>query len=490
MSATRFKKSAIERLLGLLSQPQHPYQPSTEIFLDLNVDRVADELRLVVHGSDRGAKNQPSSDAQTFDDVEHTIVERIEAHKQHAHSLYLEHLHTYDQRLTALNFEERFATIQQAAPEAVGEFRAEAALGRDELFGLRRRLYECELERDRFRESHRLARPARLSTQAKTILKIGILAVIFVIEVVVNATFLSPAHPDGWLGAAGQAFAFAFLNIIVSFLFGLVPIRLLNRREHLLKLVGFLALGVYLPFATGLNLTLAHLRELPPSVTGGNLGQQVMDHILSEPYVLTDVNSWVFFGIGFAFSVIAMADGVMFTDPYFGYGALERRCIDARDHYTEGKAILIDRLRAIRSNATEVMNAAARDLSVRRGEFDSILQARGRLAQRFSEHQSHIERTCRALLSIYREANRRTRTTSAPAYFPTSYVLERINYASDEPSQGARERLQQSIVETQALLTRQIEAIHAAFDEAARSYRELDDLIPEDRSGASSPREA
>lgn len=489
MSATRFKRTAIDRLLGLLSQPQHPYQPSTEVFLDLNVDRVADELRLVARGNDRGAENQPPSDSQTFDDVEHTIIERIEAHKQHAHSIFLEHLHTYDQRLTALNFEERFATIQQAAPEAVGEFRAEAALGRDELFGLRRRLYECELERDHFRESHQLARPARLSTQAKTILKIGILAVLFVIEVVVNATFLSPAHPDGWLGAAGQAFAFAFLNIIASFLFGIAPIRLLNRREYLLKLVGFLGLGLYLTFAIGLNLTLAHLREIPPSVTG-NLGQQVMARILSAPHVLSDVNSWVFFGIGFTFSLIAMADGIMFTDPYFGYAALERRCIDAREHYTEGKAILIDRLRAIRTKATEVMNAAARDLSVRRGEFDSIMQARSRLAQRFGEHQSHIERTCRAILSIYREANRKTRTTPAPAYFPTSYVLERIKYTSDEPSQGAREQLQQSIIETQSLLKHQIEAIHAAFDEAARSYRELDDLIPEEKSGASSSREA
>src|SRR4051812_6723775 len=108
MSAPGVKRSAIERLLGLLSQPQHPYQPSTEIFLDLNVDRVADELRLVARGRERGTQNQPPSDVQTLDDVEHTTVEGIEAHKQRAHSLYLEHLHTYDQRLTALNFEGRF----------------------------------------------------------------------------------------------------------------------------------------------------------------------------------------------------------------------------------------------------------------------------------------------------------------------------------------------------------------------------------------------
>ena len=108
-----------------MNQPTHHYRPATTIFLDLNVDRVADELRLGALGTERGSQNRPTSDAQTMDDVEHQIVERIEAHKQDSNVIYLDHVHTYDERLTALSFEERFATIQQAAPEAVGDFRAE-----------------------------------------------------------------------------------------------------------------------------------------------------------------------------------------------------------------------------------------------------------------------------------------------------------------------------------------------------------------------------
>lgn len=45
--------------------------------------------------------------------------------------------------VAALNFEERFTVIQHAAPEAVGDFAAEASLGRDELFALRRRRLSC-----------------------------------------------------------------------------------------------------------------------------------------------------------------------------------------------------------------------------------------------------------------------------------------------------------------------------------------------------------
>lgn len=489
MSATAATQSPIARLLASLSQPQHLYQPSTEIFLDLNVDRVADALQLGKRGHERGAANQPAADAQTLDDIEHQIIERVENHKQVAHSLYLEHLHTYDVRLAALNFGERFAIIQQAAPEAVGDFRAEAALARDELFGLRRQVYDSEQEREHFRARHKITRPARLSSPQKTLLKIGVLAVLFAIEVIINGSFLSQSNEQGLLGGAVQAVSFAALNIVASFLSGLVPIRLINRRKLLFKLVGLLSFVAYLIFAVALNLTLAHLREMPPTLSG-DIGHEVLVRLLKDPMGINDVNSWVFFGIGIIFSLIAMSDGLLFTDPYFGYGALERRCIDARHHYTDGKAELIERLRDIRDAASEAMNGASRDLSVRRSEFDAILQARSRLGQRFIEHQNHIERSARALLAIYREANLSVRTTAAPGYFSKPYTLDRILYAGSEPSDSAREELRRSIADTQGLLTRQIQAIHEAFDEAVRSYREIDDLIPEGKSGAASVKAA
>jgi hypothetical protein len=44
----------------------------------------------------------------------------------------------------------------------------------------------------------------------------------------------------------------------------------------------------------------------------------------------------------------------------------------------------------------------------------------------------HIERSSRALLAIYREANRKTRTTSAPKYFTKPYNMDRIVYVGTD----------------------------------------------------------
>ena len=482
MSAPGTRPSAIARIRALLRQPTHHYRPATTIFLDLNVDRIADEMQLAARGTERGAQNRPTSDAQTLDDVEHQIVERIEAHKQDSHTIYLDHLHTYDERVTALSFEERFATIQQAAPEAVGDFRAEATVGRDELFVLRRRLNESEIERERFRARHRIERPARLASPGKIILKIGVLAILFITEVVINGSFLAKANVGGLLGGAAQAVTFAALNILASFFWGMVLIRLINRRNFFLKLIGLLSFLAYLAFAIALNLTLSHLREIPPAVAvSGDVGEVVLHRLLTAPYALIDINSWVFFSIGLIFSLIAMADGLMFFDPYMGYAGLERRWVEATKQFASARSELIERLRDIREDATEVMNEAARDLSVRRSEYDSLVQGRGRLAQRFSQHQNQVEQAGRALLEIYREANRRARATPAPDYFAKAYAMDRIVYGGGDPDPSARENLRKMIAATQELLTGQVKAIHEAFDGAVRTYREIDELLPEKR---------
>jgi len=61
--------------------------------------------------------------------------------------------------------------------------------------------------------------------------------------------------------------------------------------------------------------------------------------------------------------------------------------------------------------------------------------------------------------------------------------MERISYTGAEPDSTARETLRQMIADTQQLLSQQIKAIHDAFDNAVLTYREIDELLPEKKSG-------
>ena len=83
------------------------------------------------------------------------------------------------------------------------------------------------------------------------------------------------------------------------------------------------------------------------------------------------------------------------------------------------------------------------------------------------------------LLSVYREANKGLRKTPPPRRFAVAYVLEKFPIEQNLLETSARDDLRRSIAESQGVLVRQIEAIHAEFERAFASYREIDNFVEE-----------
>jgi hypothetical protein len=483
------QRSALGRLVNGLKRQQHDYRPSLEVFPALNVDKLGADMALAGTGAERGAREEPASETATFDDVENRIVERVEAEKNAAHGILLDQLNTYKERLTSLDFEGRFGTIRQAAPAAVSEFRAEAAQGRDELHSLRRHLRDLEVEREDFRRRHRLKRTAHWASGGNLTLKIGVLLILFVFEVFLNGFFLAKGSELGYLGGAAEAFTFALLNVVVSFLIAAVGVRELNHRNLLRKLFGLICLIGYVALALGLNLALAHYREVAGLLVA-DAGHDVLVRLRTAPLAIADVKSWLFFGLGILCSLIAFADAFLIFDPYPGYGAMEKRRAAAHDAYIRRKNDLIAKLLEIRDDAIEILEEANRDLSIRRGEHDTILEGRARLVRLFAAHQSHLDRAANALLAVYREADKRARTTPPPPRFATAYMLEKFPIENELLETSARDDLRRSIAESQAVLVAQVGAIHTEFEQAFASYREIDDLVEEKTVAASDAKAA
>ncbi|HUG63410.1 MAG TPA: hypothetical protein VMP03_16305 [Methylomirabilota bacterium] len=450
------------------------------LFATLDPGRIADNLSLKAAAQDRGARNEPPTTSTTFDEIEARILERIQAERTAAHAAVVDQFRIAADRLANLDFEGRFAEIRHAAPAVVSEFKAEAATGRDELHGLRRRLTEHEAEKDAFKARHRLDRTPRPPSAGMQTLKFGLVALLMMIETVLNGSFLAKGSELGQLGGTTEAFAYAVLNVAGSFLFGRLGLPELSHRNILRKLIGLLSLAAFVVFAVALNLALAHYREVSGGlVTGG--GEEVMRRLAEAPLAFADVKSWLFAGIGFLFAIIAFIDGYATVDPYPGFGDIERRLNEARDTYIRRKQDLIDTLLEVRDDYIESMQDANRDLSVRRGEYEQILEQRARLARLFDQHQSHLQAIADTLLAIYREANQAARTTPAPARFSDGVVMERVEIAAELPADDGRADLRRRIEEAQALLEREVGAMHQAFDAAVAGYHQIDDVVREDR---------
>lgn len=462
---------------GLRRAP-HDYRPSIEIFPDLDVDKVASELKLEQEAKSRAKESNNKQSAEQRDDIETRIVERVESENKHAHEVLQDELRTYDERLAALEISGRFSAIERAAPACVAEFKAEVATGRDQLHVLRRNLVENERELSHFRKAHNLSeRVARAHGPGLTFLKWSFLALLWAFESLINGNFLAQGSEQYLLGGVTEAVGFATLNVGAAVLCATVGARQLSHKSKFRRIIGGLSILAWLVFTFVLNLALAHYRDVAGTVTSEagqsalQGGQLVLRRLAESPFSLHDINSWILFCIGFLFAVLAFIDALFLFDPYPGYGALQKRVDRARKVYVDHKQALINLLRDICDSYGEQMDELSRDLSMRRSEYDAIITHRGRLVQLFDAHQTQLERAGNSLLSTYRHAK------GVNVHQP--FLLNRIQATANAPDPKERQEISETTQAAQKLLNEQNKQIHLEFESALAEYRQIDDFIPE-----------
>ena len=469
---------SLSTLKGMLDRPAHAYRPVVQTFMDLDVERIAGDLDLETRGQTRGAENQPLSEATTFDAVEAEIVETIGAAQKTAFDELENQLAGFRQRLIDLDFEARFAGIKDVAAGGLADLKAELQIGLDDLHGVRRDLTEAETYQTEFRKAHRLNRPSNINTPAGTVLKVMVLLVIMVAEFIANGYFLARGNELGLVGGVVQAIVFALLNVGVAVYIALYWLPFLTHRNLFAKLWGLIGLGVFLIWTSALNLSLAHFREVEGQLLG-NAGTEVMTRLAERPFTLDEFQSWVLFGLGVFFSLVALIDGYSLRDSYPRYQKIADGVRQARSRYADMRRNRIEDLMDVRNDYQQTITDLRSDLSKRRTEHEAIVANRARQLSQFTEHQNQLEKAANVLLSRYRDANSAARSTPAPAHFAQSYKLNRVKVRLDRETEWNSSELQEAIKGAQADLEKVMETLGAQFDQTLDRYRELDRLAPE-----------
>lgn len=470
--------SGFNRLLEKVREASHEFVVTTEIFPNLDVERIARDMNLAEEGKTRGALDQPPKSSKSLDDIELAIVGKVQDVKITAYNNLEDQLQLFAGRLGGLDFEGQFSDIHKANSEGVSDFKAEIVKGRNELHGLRRALNAAEEDYVEFRRCHRITRAPRVSEGYIWFLKVSFLVFLFLVESIMNGVFLAKGSDMGIVGGIVEALSFSFLNIGIALIFALFCVSLVAHRSYSLKLLGVASIVGYGALAFALNLGLAHYREITGSILE-DAGPLVMSRVLNDPVGLTDIKSWLLFGIGLMFSIFAFIDGWYLRDPYLGYAAVYKRLLAARLKYSTRQEELIEDLLGVRDDHNDKVDLIIKGLSGRRREHNAIIAHRAKLLSLFVQYQEQLERTANVLLKRYREANAKARTEAPPKYFDNAYKLDRIKPTKAGESELTDNAVIESIRKAQSELTEQIKNIAAVCDDGIDQYRELDKLHPE-----------
>lgn len=446
------------------------FVPSMSVFPSIDTKAIAGSLKLEEEGRSRGLQNQPPPEAIGFDHVETGVIERIEELRRKGLENYETNRRVYNERLARAGQASKEVDI--AAGAARNDFGALVQVWRSRIVAARERLNESYTWRNRYRQIHRLERPAVEFHGWGNVIALAV--ILIVLEAGMNSYLFSKGNEFGLLGGLLVAVIVSLVNVGISLFLGYLA-RYMNRRNLLIKLLGLGALALWLAFAGAMNLAVAHFRDgLELGLPWAEAAAQAVPGLIARPLQLASLESWLLVGLGGLISVLAFRKGWHIDDPYPGYGPVERNLHDARLRYEEELHSALEDLQKRRDEAIEELQDA--NEQVRDGITEAVdaLFGQSSLGAHLTSFLEQCDLKTAHLLALYRDANLGQRTLPAPASFNTPYVF--APFTPEPVDTSRRQTAEAEAGRVKATVETAIAAIFDQFETARQQFSVTDDV--------------
>jgi hypothetical protein len=470
------RPNALKTLLASLKGSRDGVLPSIQSFAPLDVNQIANELRVEARGTENGAQNHPVSESEVEDAVEGDIRAEIERRIRNASENYGAQLNLYDGRIRrALVSVDQTASIESAGENALADFKVQVIADRNFLDNARREVEGREREFAAFRAAHRLVRHPKVVHARERIARGLLLAICVALESILNGFFFARGSDLGIIGGVAEAFVLSILNIGGSVLYAQYGLKLLVHNRLVVRAVGVLVTIAYAFWAIGLNLAIGHFRDLYVSNAGHVAVADITARLSAAPLGLADVQSLMLVVLGIGLALVALIDAAGLDDVYPGYGAAGRRRMEAVFAYADESAGCFAGLAERRDEATKDLSNVLEWIKSSELDLRRALEGRTRLSQEYRAYVRELADNYIQLVRRYRDANSRARSTPGPDRFQRPPGSSDLTAAAPQPPPPEIETRTAS-----ARLTERMEhfirAINKEYEAAAGQYETVERL--------------
>jgi hypothetical protein len=387
----------------------------------IDTAKIARKLKLDEVAADRGSKNLPPTNSQQLDGIEQEVTQAIESEWTFNGNDLINNLRAYAQRLIEVSVSTELARLDLIAKNTLARLRDADNRALADLGPLSEHYVACRDELADFRKRHRLRRAVRPNAKPWTTL--GLLALLIGVESAFNGVFFAKGSDFGLLGGVVVAIVISFINVVAAFFLGLFPMRWVNHRNLVIKLLGlFLSLTGLIALIC-LHGFSAHYRDALAIVNEDQALAKAIQTLRAEPHILADLNSYYLFGLGLLWASLAVWKGYGFDDPYPRYGACYRRAAKAREDYSDEHSCLFDDLEDIKEETVAALEDGIRAIPLFPQKAAQIRAQRDAHLKQFGAYENAVESAANQLLARYRDKNRVHRSSPAPSYFDNAWKL-------------------------------------------------------------------
>ena len=406
-------------------------------FMLLDPAKVIIELRVRENAEINGRANIPGENSKGGDPFEDTIYAHLKALEIDQGALHSRRIEGYKNSLSNISND---LDVQSLKAKANHLFQiAEGAVVKTEatIYHLKTEYNSAQQQFDEFRRNNNLERVS-VKNQNNTILKVGIITVLILVETIINSFFFAQGAAGGLIGAGGIAAALAILNLAGSFGFGWKVLPYKNSINQKSKLSAYVGFVLYSALIVVLNLAVGHYREVTIEISSSslfqtaNIGILALERLRTSPFGLEDLQSWYLLAIGVVFAVVAVIDGYSLDDPYPGYGGVWKNRKNIMDALSETIVNEIGFLEEHFEEIDEEFHKKLNSIGSKRQLLDSHLQKINMIRAEYQAVQSQFSTVYSAVISEYRYINKAQRSTPYPAAFDSPIVYDKA-FSLDSP---------------------------------------------------------
>jgi len=436
-------------------------------FPSINVDVVGRELDVLAHAERDAAEEHPSTEAEGLGGAEQRILTHVLGDINTNEARVSTALLGFRRRIDEVDLQRRLTDLGRLPNKLQDNLRELSTDTVTNLLPKRNELLKANQELEDLKSRYNLSRDPRYPESR--LLHWAFLFLFVLIETGVNAYFFAQGSDQGLVGGLMVAFFLALVDIVFIFNFGrLIPGVLAPMPWW--RLAGIAATVMSVVWILGYNLLVAHVREqLQLDPTAGV--EAAWKSFQANPFGLHDLQSWLLFVLGLAFSVGALFDGIKWDDSFPRYGDLHRRARDLGESYRVLHRRVLDRGRSLRDQVLKEKEKQLRSAKNDQLALGNAVDVKETMIVNFRRYVTECESACNALLGIYRSANEKSRKTPCPSYFSEPFRFEPPTVLEEE-----RERLEQD----QVRMTEQKELLGQIADheeEVEAQVREVFDLF-------------
>jgi hypothetical protein len=143
-----------------------------------------------------------------------------------------------------------------------------------------------------------------------------------------------------------------------------------------------------------------------------------------------------------------------------------------REDYLDRKHHWLEEIKQRREQARAEVGELRHDIDMTQGEIAQASMGRRSFTASFFAHISNLEAAGNHLIGIYRDANRRVRTTPAPLYFEQRWQLTQTEVPV--PSEIDPDLIRKQVEGITASLSDALSKIHEMHDETIRAFDRFD----------------